>query len=127
MCEGNGSVRTDETELIADIPAIGSRIGPYVLVSELGYGGMGHVYLAEDTRLRGKVAIKLVEVREPDTVGRFLKEARVTARCIHPNIVIIHDISAHGAMPFMVLEYVEGQSLAQLRSADTSPDQIVQI
>jgi predicted Ser/Thr protein kinase len=109
------------------MPTIGSRIGPYVLVGTLGDGGMGRVFLAEDERLARKVALKVIAVRGPDAAARFLAEARVTAKCIHPNIVVIHDISTHGALPFMVLEYVEGRSLAELKPGELSPERAIEI
>ena len=112
----------------AAMPAVGERIGSYVLLTELGRGGMGRVYLAEDERLRRKVAIKFVAVHGAAARRRFLDEAQVTARCTHPNIVVIHDIAEHDGVPFMVLEYVRGPSLAALlRDVPLPPDQAVSI
>jgi serine/threonine protein kinase len=93
------------------IPGVGARVGHYILLSELGRGGMGTVFLARDEKLQRKVAIKFVAVRGAVAVARFTAEARVTARCTHANIVVVHDIGEHEGVPYMVLEYVEGESL----------------
>src|SRR5262249_45252137 len=81
------------------------------LIRELGQGGMGTVFLARDTRLGRLVALKLLTELSGPGAARFLGEARATARCKHENIVIIHDVGEHDGCPFMVLEYIEGQSL----------------
>src|SRR5688572_26795225 len=92
----------------------GTRVGPYVLNVELGRGGMGQVFLAQDVKLERKVAIKFLSLGNPARLTRFMAEAKVTARCTHPNIVVIHDVSEHAGRPFMVLEYVRGQALSAL-------------
>jgi WD40 repeat protein len=74
---------------------------------------MGEVYLARDLRLGRLVAVKLLTTQKPDLDDRFLAEARATARCHHENIVVIHEVGAHGSQPYMVLEYLEGQTLRQ--------------
>src|SRR5687768_16540215 len=109
-------------------PRAGTRIGQYVLQTELGRGGMGQVFLALDAKLDRKVAIKFVSVKSPALVTRFMAEARVTAKCTHPNIVVIHDISEHQGLPFMVLEYVKGASLATLlRNGAMTPERVIPI
>jgi serine/threonine protein kinase len=109
-------------------PRAGTRIEQYVLQTELGRGGMGQVFLALDAKLDRKVAIKFVSVKSPTLVTRFMSEARVTAKCTHPNIVVIHDISEHQGLPFMVLEYVRGASLATLlRDGAMPPERVVRI
>jgi WD40 repeat protein len=92
---------------------LGSRIGQYEIIRLLGRGGMGEVHLARDLRLGRLVAIKLWTSQRPDLDERFLDEARATARCHHENIVVIHEVGAHGQCPYMVLEYLEGQTLRQ--------------
>ena len=76
--------------------APGTRLGPYVLQSLLGSGGMGEVYRAEDSRLRRTVAFKVLrsEVATPDRVARFEQEARAASSLNHPNILTIHDVLA---------------------------------
>jgi eukaryotic-like serine/threonine-protein kinase len=92
----------------------GTRIHHYELIRELGRGGMGAVYLARDTKLGRRVALKLTQSDRPTFTERFIAEARNTARCNHENIVVIHDVSEYGGDPFMVLEYLKGQTLQRL-------------
>jgi WD40 repeat protein len=92
---------------------LGTRIGQYEIIRLLGQGGMGEVYLARDLRLGRLVAVKLLTAQQPDLDERFLAEARATARCHHENIVVIYEVGAHGGRPYMVLEYLEGQTLRQ--------------
>ncbi|WP_437580840.1 nSTAND1 domain-containing NTPase [Sorangium sp. So ce887] len=91
-------------------PSAGGRIGHYELLRELGRGGMGVVFLARDLRLARLVAIKLLTKLSSTGVQRFLAEAQVTARCKHEHIVTIHEVNEHDGFPYMVLEYIEGQS-----------------
>jgi serine/threonine protein kinase/tetratricopeptide (TPR) repeat protein len=98
----------------------------YELIRELGRGGMGVVHLARDLRLGRLVAIKmLTEPGHPQE--RFLAEARATARCRHENIVVIHDVGLHREQPYLVFEYLRGQTLrewmdARLGRAFEAPD-----
>ncbi|WP_437691556.1 serine/threonine-protein kinase [Sorangium sp. So ce176] len=92
-------------------PSAGTRIGHYELLRELGQGGMGVVFLARDTRLARLVAIKLLTRLSSLGVQRFLVEAQTTARCKHEHIVTIYEVNEHDGYPYMVLEYIEGQSL----------------
>src|SRR5262245_34129006 len=91
----------------------GSRIGQYEIIRALGRGGMGEVHLARDLRLGRLVAVKLLTTQRPDLDERVLAEARATARCRHENIVVIYEVGAHGRRPYLVLEYLEGQTLRQ--------------
>ena len=91
----------------------GSRIEQYEIIRPLGRGGMGEVHLARDLRLGRLVAIKLLTTQRPDLDERVLAEARATARCRHDNIVVIYEVGAHRRQPYMVLEYLEGQTLRQ--------------
>lgn len=95
------------------------RIGPYLLERELGRGGMGVVWLAEDTRLDRKVALKLFVAPPgagdpPESRGRMMWEARATARFDHPNVAAVHDVgqSADG-IAYMAMTWCEGGSLAE--------------
>src|SRR5262249_13410944 len=74
---------------------------------------MGEVHLARDLRLGRLVAVKLLTAQTPDLDERLLAEARATARCHHENIVVIYEVAAHRGRPYMVLEYIEGQTLRE--------------
>src|SRR5947207_13476160 len=92
----------------------GTRFGHYEIRSKLGAGGMGEVYLAEDTRLGRKVAVKTLPAEytaDADRVRRFEQEARAASALNHPNIVTILDIGEVNGIHFMAHEYVEGDSL----------------
>jgi serine/threonine protein kinase len=92
-------------------PRAHGHIDHYEIMREIGRGGMGAVFLARDTRLDRPVALKLLHVHEGADPELFLREARVTARCRHENIVVIHDVGIHHESPYMALEYLEGASL----------------
>ena len=102
------------TDVVALAP--GLKINHYELIRELGRGGMGQVFLARDLKLGRRVAMKFLTSSSPKFTERFVIEARATARCSHENIVVIHDVAELKGMPYMVLEYVEGTSLARLMS-----------
>lgn len=95
----------------------GFRLGAYLVQEQLGRGGMGVVYLAEHQELRRKVAIKVLVVGKGDdstlAAERFFREARAAAALDHPNIVRIFDVCRHGDTPYLVMEYVEGETLQQ--------------
>jgi eukaryotic-like serine/threonine-protein kinase len=94
----------------------GTKLGPYEIQSPLGAGGMGEVYRARDTRLGRDVAIKVLPealAKDADRLRRFEQEARTIAALNHPNILGIHDIGAHGGAPFLVSEFLEGQTLRE--------------
>lgn len=93
----------------------GDLIGPYEVQRELGRGGMGEVYLARDSRLDRLVAIKAVPdhlATDPDRLARFQREAMVLASLSHPNIGAIYGLEESAARPHLVLEFVEGKTLA---------------
>jgi len=104
-----------EAETLPDIHN-GDHIGPYVVLGRLGVGGMGHVFLGNDTRLQRKVALKclIASASAAELRARILHEARAAARITHPNIAIVHDVIEHANRPFLVMEYVEGENLAAL-------------
>ena len=93
-----------------------TRLGPYEILSLLGSGGMGEVYLALDPRLGREVAIKVLpsERMDEERRRRFAQEARAASNLNHPSIVAIHDIGAEGGRDFIVMEYVPGRSLDRL-------------
>lgn len=93
----------------------GKRMGPYQLSSRLGAGGMGEVYKARDTRLDRTVAIKVLPAHvahDPEARERFEREARAVAALNHPHICTLHDVGHHEGIDFLVMEYVEGETLA---------------
>ena len=95
-------------------PAPERRIGKYIVKRELGRGGMGAVYLAEQPGLGREVAIKELvpsAAADPTALKRFLQEAQVMARTSHPNLVQVHDLEQIGAANYIVLEFVRGKSL----------------
>jgi len=94
--------------------AVGSRLGAYEILAPLGAGGMGEVYRARDSRLDRDVALKVVAegfARDPERLARFDREARVLASLNHPNIAAIHGFEQSEGVPFLVLEYVPGDTL----------------
>jgi eukaryotic-like serine/threonine-protein kinase len=91
--------------------------GRYQLGSLLGVGGMASVYLADDRVLQRQVAVKVLrppDAQDPAVVERFRREARAAARLSHPNIVTVFDSGSDGELHYLVMEYVQGESLAQL-------------
>jgi TolB-like protein len=97
--------------------AIGSRLGPYEILSRIGAGGMGDVYRASDTKLGRSVAIKVLPpafVDDPGRLARFQREARMLASLYHSNIVTIHSIEEAGGIHFLTMELVEGRPLNQI-------------
>src|SRR6476659_2034599 len=97
------------------LPA-GTRLGPYEIQAPLGAGGMGEVYRAHDTRLERTVAIKVLPEHlssNPDAKHRFEREARAISSLNHPNICALYDIGNQDGVDFLVMEYLEGQTLAE--------------
>ena len=96
---------------------IGSTAGPYKILSQLGAGGMGEVYLAQDARLGRKVALKLLPscfTQDAERLRRFRQEASAASRLNHPNILTIHEVGRADAAHYIATEYVEGQTLRGL-------------
>ncbi|MBI3048472.1 MAG: protein kinase [Acidobacteria bacterium] len=94
----------------------GTRVGPYEVVAPLGAGGMGEVYRARDTRLKRDVALKILPASfaaDPDRLVRFQREAEVLASLNHPNIAAIHGLEESGGALALVMELVEGETLAE--------------
>src|SRR3954462_13672587 len=94
----------------------GSRLGPYEVVSAIGAGGMGEVYRARDTRLDRAVAIKVLPShlsQSPELRQRFDREAKAISSLSHPNICTLHDVGHQDGVDYLVMEFLEGESLAQ--------------
>src|ERR1700730_11295978 len=94
----------------------GRRLGPYEILSAVGAGGMGEVYKARDTRLDRIVAIKVLPTHLADRSElreRFEREARTIASLNHPHICVLHDIGQQDGIDFLVMEFLEGETLAQ--------------
>jgi serine/threonine protein kinase len=95
--------------------SIGTRLGPYEIQSAIGAGGMGEVYKARDTRLDRTVAIKILPelfAHDPERLARFEREAKTLASLNHPNIAIVHGFEEANGIKALVMELVEGPTLA---------------
>jgi Tol biopolymer transport system component len=94
----------------------GTRLGPYEIVGPLGAGGMGEVYRARDTRLGREVAVKVLPehlIENPEVRSRFEREARTVSSLNHPHICTLHDVGHEGDVEYLVMELVDGETLAQ--------------
>ena len=95
---------------------IGKSLARYSITAQIGKGGMGEVYQATDTKLGREVAIKVLPeefARDADRIARFQREAKLLASLNHPNIAAIHGLEEADGTHFLVLELVEGQTLAE--------------
>ncbi|HYR45872.1 MAG TPA: protein kinase, partial [Thermoanaerobaculia bacterium] len=102
----------------------GSHLGPYRILSLLGAGGMGAVWRARDTKLNRDVAIKVLPAEfsgEEDRLARFEREARLLAALNHPNVAAIYGLEVFEDAPHLVLECVEGETLAERLAAGALP------
>jgi predicted ATPase len=119
------SIDTAEINLLGP----GSRLGPYQLEALLGEGAMGQVFRARDTRLGRPVAIKVIRVegaQRPDFRIRFQREAQATAALNHPHICTLYDVGEQEGASYLVMEFVEGQTLAsRLREGPMPLDQLL--
>ncbi len=100
---------------------IGQTVSHYRIIEKLGEGGMGEVYLAEDTSLGRKVAVKFLssdKSSDPDSRQRFVHEARAQAMLSHPNIATFYEVGEENEKVFIVMEYIEGQPLSRLAAGE---------
>jgi eukaryotic-like serine/threonine-protein kinase len=109
---------------------LGQRLGPYEILSPIGAGGMGEVYRARDTRLERIVAVKILPDHLSDRAElreRFEREARTVASLNHPHICTLHDIGQQDGTDFLVMEYLEGETLGErLKKGPLPLDQVLQ-
>ncbi len=107
--------------------APGTKLGPYEITAPLGAGGMGEVYRAHDTRLDRDVAVKVLPANlssDPNLRQRLEREAKAISKISHPHICTLHDIGHQSGVDFLVMEYLEGETLEQrLRKGPLPPDQ----
>src|SRR5215468_10833120 len=106
------------------LPSVPAKVSHYRLVERIGRGGMGEVWLAEDTQLPRKVAVKLLSQRladEPDAVSRLLREAQAAASVDHPAIVSVYEAGLADGQPYIVMQRAEGETLEQRLRAGPLP------
>jgi len=108
--------------------ASGTRLGPYEIIAPLGYGGMGEVYRARDSRLGRDVAIKILPAElsaDPDRLQRFEQEARLLGALNHPNLLAIYDVGNEQGLKYLVAELLEGESLRERLNEGSLPQRKV--
>ncbi|HKW24466.1 MAG TPA: protein kinase [Terriglobales bacterium] len=107
----------------------GTKLGPYQIVAPIGAGGMGEVYRARDTRLERTVAIKILPphlAESPEAKQRFDREARAISSLNHPNICTLYDVGHQEGSDFLVMEYLEGETMAdRLRRGPLPPERVL--
>jgi serine/threonine-protein kinase len=121
---------TDDTRSYTPISK-GTTVSHYSIIDKIGAGGMGEVYLAEDTELNRKVALKFLPLhlcQDEDCRKRFKREAQAAAVLEHQNIVTVHEVSEYQGRPYIVMQYIEGRSLRDiLRDRELHIDEIVDL
>src|SRR5216684_4070292 len=109
----------------------GAKLGPYEIVAPLGAGGMGEVYRARDTRLDRSVAIKILPAhlsQNAEAKERFDREARAISSLSHPNICHLYDVGQQDGASYLVMEYLDGETLAdRLRKGPLPLEQVLKI
>jgi Tol biopolymer transport system component len=110
--------------------SVGTRLGAYEILALVGAGGMGEVYKARDTRLDRTVAVKVLPANlaaDPERRSRFEREARAIAALSHPHICTIHDVGRHEAIDYLVMEYLDGETLADRLTRAKGPLPLEQV
>ena len=111
--------------------AAGKRLGPYEIIGPLGAGGMGEVYRAKDTRLDRTVAIKVLPTHlsaDPEAKQRFDREARSISSLAHPNICHLYDVGHQDGADFLVMEFLEGETLAaRIQKGPLPTEQVLKV
>src|SRR2546422_2289977 len=101
---------------MAAFASSGTRLGRYEIRSKIGEGGMGEVYLAQDTKLDRKVALKILPpelATNQDRMRRFVQEAKAASALNHPNIITIHEIDQTDSGHFIATEFIDGETLRE--------------
>ena len=109
------STMTDRWTGVRSPSMIGTIVSHYRIIGHIGAGGMGTVYLAEDTNLKRRVALKFLQpgtAGSPDAAARLLREARAASALDHPHIATIYEIGDHAGQPFIAMAHYEGETLA---------------
>src|SRR5690348_15546886 len=104
--------------------AAGTRLGRYEILSQLGAGGMGEVYRAQDAQLSRVIAIKVLPRQtsaDPEAIGRFEREAKAVAALSHPNILSVFDFGTQDGIVYVAMELLEGESLRTRLSGGPMP------
>jgi non-specific serine/threonine protein kinase len=102
----------------------GQKLSHYHLIEKIGAGGMGEVWSAQDTKLKRKVAIKILPsdlTADPERKLRFQREAETAARLSHPNIAVIHEVGEHEGIPYLVMELLVGKTLREVAGMRALP------
>src|SRR5437667_9994637 len=109
----------------------GTKLGRYEIRSKIGEGGMGEVYLAQDTKLDRKVALKILPAEvaaHPDRMKRFVQEAKAASALNHPNIITIHEIDETDSGHFIATEFIDGVTLRErMRSAPMKLGEVLDV
>src|ERR1700686_3375196 len=110
--------------------AAGTKLGPHEIIAPIGAGGMGEVYRARDTRLDRTVAIKVLPEHlsaKPQLRERFEREARAVSSLNHPHICTLYDVGCQDGIDYVVMEYLEGETLAErLKKGPLATDQVLE-
>src|SRR5207245_2026692 len=109
----------------------GTKLGRYEIRAKIGEGGMGEVYLAQDTKLDRKVAVKILPAEvaaHPDRMKRFVQEAKAASALNHPNIITIYEIDETESGHFIAIEFIEGETLRErMRNAPMKLAEVIDV
>jgi serine/threonine-protein kinase len=108
----------------AEPDLIGTELGKYAIAEEIGRGGMGIIYAADDTKLRRRVALKVLPAKfaaDPERRHRLLREARAASAVMHPNIATVYDVDEAAGRVYIAMELVDGRTLRRMLEAGPLP------